>query len=339
MANSRCKFYKQVKQVTYDFGQTWTDTTEYRRGDIYEYDSSDCGLMERWVKTDYTMCQYWPDPTPPSYSGQYLTLKSNTTSGYVKLNNAPSTFYYSTDSGNTWTSATSADTIPLTTSGTMFKGTITPDTRVPYGVGTFSASTPFTAESNVMSLLYGDNFSDKTSLSGKTDAFYSLFKGSSITNAENLVLPSTTLADSCYDSMFANCTSLTTAPALPATTLAVRCYGSMFASCSSLATAPELPATTLASNCYRWMFANCTSLTTAPDLLATTLTDFCYVDMFYGCTSLNYIKCLATDISASNCIFGWTVDVSASGTFVKKAGVTWPSGTSGIPSGWTVQNA
>ena len=35
--------------------------------------------------------------------------------------------------------------------------------------------------------------------------------------------------------MFSGCTSLTTAPALPATTLAMSCYGSMFEGCSNLA--------------------------------------------------------------------------------------------------------
>ena len=35
--------------------------------------------------------------------------------------------------------------------------------------------------------------------------------------------------------MFANCTSLTTAPELPATTLASECYRAMFQGCSNLA--------------------------------------------------------------------------------------------------------
>ena len=47
-------------------------------------------------------------------------------------------------------------------------------------------------------------------------------------------LPATTLADSCYDSMFQGSTSLTTAPALPANTLASYCYWGMFDGCSSL---------------------------------------------------------------------------------------------------------
>jgi len=33
------------------------------------------------------------------------------------------------------------------------------------------------------------------------------------------------------------------------------------------------------------------------------------------------------------------VPTGASGTFVKKSGVSWPTGISGIPSGWTVQQS
>ena len=97
--------------------------------------------------------------------------------------------------------------------------------------------------------------------------------------------PPTTLASSCYRSMFQGC-NLTTAPELPATTLADRCYTFMFSGCTSLATAPELPATTLAQNCYQYMFQGCTSLTTAPELPAEILADYCYYSMFAGCTSL-----------------------------------------------------
>jgi hypothetical protein len=41
--------------------------------------------------------------------------------------------------------------------------------------------------------------------------------------------------------------------------------------------------------------------------------------MFEDCFALNYIKCLAIDISASNCITDWLVDVGPTGTFVKDA--------------------
>ena len=140
--------------------------------------------------------------------------------------------------------------------------------------------------------------------------------------------------------MFEGCTSLTTAPELLATTLADNCYAYMFSGCTSLTTAPELPATTLATSCYKSMFDGCTSLVTAPELLATTLADNCYGYMFNGCTKLNYIKCLATDISASGCRNKWVTNVASTGTFVKATGMTsWPNGTSGIPTGWTVVDA
>ena len=160
----------------------------------------------------------------------------------------------------------------------------------------------------------------------------------SLVNATEL--PATTLADGCYDSMFYGCTSLTSAPELPATTLANSCYNSMFADCRSLTTAPELPATTLASYCYCYMFLFCTSLTTAPVLPAATLTDYCYKHMFASCTSLNYIKMLATNISAEECLYGWVDGLSQTGTFVKHTNnKNIPiDSVNGIPSGWTVYN-
>ena len=178
-------------------------------------------------------------------------------------------------------------------------------------------------------------------------------------------LPATTLAKYCYSMMFCLCSSLKSAPALPATTMANYCYSNMFQSCSSLISAPELPATTLASYCYANMFQDCTSLTNAPALPATTLASYCYSKMFFGCSSLmtaptlsatkladhsyqymfqdcsklSSIKCLATDISANNCLQKWVNNVKSSGTFTKSSSMSsWPTGTNGIPQGWTVKN-
>lgn len=72
-------------------------------------------------------------------------------------------------------------------------------------------------------------------------------------------------------------------------------------------------------------------------LPATTLRKNCYSQMFRGCTKLNYIKCLATDISAKDCTTNWLKGTSTKGTFVKAEGFEgWTTGDSGIPSGWTV---
>jgi hypothetical protein len=114
----------------------------------------------------------------------------------------------------------------------------------------------------------------------------------------------------------------------------------MFRGCTSLTAAPELPATTLVEGCYQNMFADCKSLTISPELPATELTDYCYNFMFHGCTSLNHIKCLATNISAANCITAWVYGVASTGTFVKHPDMTtWTTGTSGIPEGWEVVDA
>ena len=170
-------------------------------------------------------------------------------------------------------------------------------------------------------------------------AFNDLFENcDGIISVSEGFLPATTLADLCYSGMFAGCTSLINAPALPATTLASNCYSNMFYGCTSLVNAPELPATTLAYYCYGSMFYGCTSLVNAPELPASTLVDACYSSMFNRCTKLNYIKMLATDISATQCLSRWVYRVASSGTFVKNKNATWNvTGVSGVPSGWTIQ--
>ncbi|MFU2388793.1 MAG: hypothetical protein ACM691_06930, partial [Phascolarctobacterium sp.] len=86
---------------------------------------------------------------------------------------------------------------------------------------------------------------------------------------------------------------LTAAPELKATTLARSCYSSMFNGCTNLTSAPVLPATTLADHCYYAMFYGCASLTAAPELPATTLAESCYGSMFYNCKSLSTVTMLA----------------------------------------------
>ncbi|MBO7582758.1 MAG: InlB B-repeat-containing protein [Treponema sp.] len=173
-----------------------------------------------------------------------------------------------------------------------------------------------------------------------TDHCYSFMFSSCASLTVAPELPAITLADHCYYYMFRDCKTLTTAPDLPATTLADYCYNHMFNGCTNLMTAPDLPAIKLSDHCYQGMFSGCTSLTTAPELPATTLADYCYYYMFYGCTKLNSIKCLATDISASDCTGGWVYRVSQTGTFIKNKNMNdWATGSDGIPSGWTVKNA
>ena len=167
-----------------------------------------------------------------------------------------------------------------------------------------------------------------------TKCYLSMFSGcTSLAQAPSL--PATTLATECYFTMFSGCTSLTQAPALSATTLADYCYQNMFSGCTSLAQAPSLPATTLTKYCYLSMFRGCTSLAQAPALPATNLRDYCYQNMFIGCTALKEVRISATS-RISNSLTEWLSGVSATGDFYCDPNATiFPSGESGIPSGWT----
>ena len=163
----------------------------------------------------------------------------------------------------------------------------------------FDLSMPFNAEGNIMSLLYGDDFKDKTTIEGER-CFENCFGSTNIVSAKNLILLATTLTKECYYYMFEGCTSLVEAPELLATTLAEGCYSNMFRDCTSLVEAPQLPATTLASSCYFSMFQGCTSLVKAPQLPATTLASSCYSSMFKGTNVLP--DCSNIDFSSESVV-------------------------------------
>lgn len=234
---------------------------------------------------------------PIDYSTQYLTfeaLENGTFSFYQYQINSNMKLNYSIDNGNTWQELSpNTQTASLSTgSKILWKYEKTQyydgsSSAHPYMY--FQATGNFKAYGNVMSVIYGDNFLNQVDLTNKEEAFYRLFNNNTkLVDASNLILPATTLSDTCYSQMFQGCTSLTTAPELPAQTLTLQCYSNMFS----------------------------------------------------GCTKLSYIKMLATDISAWACLSSWLNNVSATGTFIKAASMTTlPSGGSGIPEGWTVQDA
>lgn len=317
------------------------------------------------------------------YSKDYLTFEA-LEDGTFTLSipaNVNSTYMtsvsYSIDNGETWNTTTidnTAQTIitPTIAAGSkvLWKGVGKQMARLA-GSGNyshFSSTGNFNVSGNIMSLLYGNEFQDKTTFSKDSECnFAYLFSGvTKLVNVKNLILPATiltsscyaymfwgctgfttppvftatTLANQCYSGMFNTCTSLTTAPELPATTLTGGCYSSMFSACNSLNTAPALPATTLTQGCYYNMFRSCRSLTLAPELPATTLESGCYSEMFSGCTRLNYIKAMFTTTPSTTYTQNWVQGVAASGTFVKNSAATWTdTGTNAVPTGWTVETA
>ena len=360
--------FKSVENGEYTYFINDTDSGLIRIGNVDEAVSTSTYI------DGIEVVQYYPqDVKETDYSKEPLTFKIlsyGTINWTTSDSSLTKTIEYKLNDGE-WTHITSntepsASAIVVTRGNKIqFRGN-----NASYSDGlsynTFGSSTAeFEVEGNIMSLIYGDNFKNNSTISS-TCAFENLFNGcANLVSAKNLILPATTLANSCYGSMFQYCTSLITAPELPATTLTMGCYQNMFYSCSSLANAPKLPATTLAIGCYIGMFQYCESLTTAPALPATTLANYCYTDMLAGCTSLttapelpatdlaegcysgmfqncislNYIKCLATDISASYCTSNWLKGAASTGKFVKAAGIeSWPTGNSGIPDNWTIEN-
>ena len=112
------------------------------------------------------------------------------------------------------------------------------------------------AYGNIMSLLDEENFATKTDLPNQSYVFWGLFYGNTaLTDASTLLLPATTLAKSCYNSMFRDCKALTAAPALPATTLVQTCYDRMFNGCSNLSSVTCLATEGINQNnsTYDWL--------------------------------------------------------------------------------------
>ena len=268
------------------------------------------------------------EAAPPDYSLEYFTIESLEDNNVISINgvlgygepaqeDTVAVWYYSTNKVN-WTefdvknstqyynpnfiTLNKNQKVYLKTTSQFYKtGIINAGGSSTYQYNYFGTTKNFKVYGNIMSLCYGDNFVNQTTLSW-TYTFYYLFRScTKLVDISNLILPATTLTNYCYSRMFYGCSSLTTAPELPSTTLASYCYSRMFYGCSSLTTAPELLATTLASYCYEYMFYGCSSLTTPPEPPATTLASYCYQYMFQNCTSLTTAPVLSAEVLAPYC--------------------------------------
>lgn len=271
-----------------------------------------------------------------SYERQYLTIEildDNTSLGFYIPSevdeNYVTSISYSIDNGATWTTVLNDDTeqgatLQLNTGDkVLWKGIARSfaadytdvnkcSTFVSIGLNN-NSNGRVKLSGNIMSLLYGDNFYSQKTLE-QSETFCYLFSGDSlftVVDAENLILPATTLTEGCYSNMFKGCTALEIAPKLSATTLATACYYGMFEGCTSLETAPELP--------------------------APVLSNLSYEQMFYGCSSLNYISVKTTSFATEETTNYWVQDVASSGTFLCPDASIWQiDSVSGIPVGWTV---
>ncbi len=177
----------------------------------------------------------------------------------------------------------------------------------------------------------------------KPNCFVYLFAGTRVVDASELILPSTTLEDSCYRGIFNQCNYLTKAPELPATTLAENCYDEAFDGCIRLEVAPKtLPAKIMKSQCYNNMFANCRQLQVAPEILATDLATYCFYCMFVNCRSLKNIKIAYTGDFDNSYFEYWVDGVSSTGDFYYNGDDVNNFGENAIPlnttNKWNVHN-
>ena len=310
----------------------------------------------------------------PSLNGPFTITSVGSTSVAFEVEDASCepeytiSLEYSKNDGE-WTAYTVGNSIDLTDGDHVSFRSTKEDNKFSDRDGNYIVSVSGEGKISVSGdICYLLNKSAKAVTSYGSGVFYNLFyECEHLTDASKLKLPDFT-ADHCYTNMFDGCTSLTAAPALPAETLTEACYYEMFNGCKSLISAPTLsaktlaksccyrmfnscksltsapdilPAETLAEGCYTSMFRNCSSLEKAPVLPAKTLVTECYEQMFDGCEKLNYIKALFTTAPGTDFMTNWVRYVASAGTFVMNKDAEWTAadntGTSGIPSGWTIQ--
>lgn len=231
------KYETTENQESYDSGSTWITVSS--SSTLVERNSADCGFGERWVKTNDTICVL-DDLAQP------FVIKAVTNCAVHSARN----LFYSRDSGNTWNSLpwgpSTATTEVLAGESIWVKGTWQRDTITPLGI-----SGTYEFEGNVMSLMCGDNAYANSKKAWNLSGMFSGMTG--LTSAENLLIPATTLTESCYENMFMGCTNLATSPKLPAKQLLSYCYKNMFSGCTSLNSI-----TCLATN-YKSGATGCTS--------------------------------------------------------------------------------
>lgn len=305
------KYAKEQKIASFDGGETWEAVTpaEYRRGSLIEEGSEDCS----------------------GYSHKYFTLATDDGSNanfYVPII-GNKTIDYSIDNGQTWATAVGASQIyQISTPSIMLRAV----TSLPWASsqGTnyaITASTRFHVEGNIMSLFYGDDFENQTTLN-ISHACESMFNSSTnLTSAENLVLPARTIGTYAYHAMFYKCRNLTNAaPIIEADEIPAEAMSLIFEETNiTSVNLPNATATTANAAIYA-AFNSCTQLkeVNMPSMVN-------YASQYYtfrNNTSLEKIVNNATN--GTN--FQYYNSISQNVTFYKNPNATW----TGLPSTWTV---
>ena len=317
----------------------------------------------------------------------FTALDDNMQFTFTKYINLPNTtipsISYSLDGGDTWTKVAMSGsgnediiTTPAVNAGgkVLWKAEAGRFAISPTGYSTFTANGRFNVSGNIMSLLYGDNYGDKTDTRAYTYTFGSLFRDSTnLIDASQLKLPTGHLNAGDLLGLFRGCTSLVHGAPLYAPNISDSCCYWMYYGCTSMTEMPTIAATSMLKDngdpCnygLYYAFYNCSNMEGEVKLnivgdVGQQVLDACFsycskitsVDLafngalgkmalrgaFVGCTLLSHVKCLATSFyddgtAANGSLYNWMNNVSNTGVFVQASGVTWPRGKSGIPTGW-----
>ena len=242
----------------------------------------------------------------------YIKMRESGTITFTQRGSG--SLYISRDNELTWeimTSGVATETLAVGAK-IFFKGNISPNLSTNWstmGIGTFSVSGQFEVGGCPLSLISMENFSLTDPTPDK--AFCTLFYNAlNLVSCESVLLPSGAVGAHSYRNMFLQCRNMTGfMEELPAMTLGTYCYESMFKDCNVMTRAPRLPAISGDTHSYDQIFAN----------------NFI----------LNDVSCMLETFASGICS-NWLSQVASTGTFYKKTGISWATGASGIPTGWTV---
>lgn len=307
-----------------------------------------------------------------TYAGSNTLTLTSTLSGVPSPSDYSQTVQYSKDRTN-WTTITFDIQTPYTISmdqgeKVYFRndyGKFNYNDRSGNGYFTsFTCSQSNNAGGNLNSLLDYTNIDNVTLPIG---AFFNLLsQNSTLVDASDIVITHTVLNEFSHAEIFKYCTSLTGVPDMShITTLAYASLNGCFNHCTSLVTPPDFNSlvTTGERSGLSWTFHDCSSLSRTPLFQnLTTVGHFGLNQCFVNCTSLTagadissvtslntrgldrmYLGCSSLSSAVTPTLSSWNTSnstmwldgVAATGTLYNNCSVTIPTGTNGIPSGWT----
>lgn len=277
-----------------------------------------------------------------SFNGFYL---ENTYNGpntlTVTRNGSPMStdLAYSTDGGDNWTDIHNGGSVTVQAGEKVYLRSSTGLNARENNSFILSMNESHTAGGDIRTLIDYTDVSSVTVL--PEGCFRQLFQqDTALTDASAIDFSgiTRTAQDSCQY-MFSNCVNLIAGMDMDDVVYVVDSSLSfMYEDCTSLTTAPSMASlvTVEAGGLYQ-TFRYCTSLQTGVDLRSVTsvTTVSCYY-MYQGCSVLNVAYAPSVASWNTSAMSNWLSGVAASGTLYAPSGVSIPTSSSGIPSGWTL---